>query len=189
MRYIAHMIKRSGIINFSVAALLTFASMATAQTAELDGLFDELAQAGPEEARRIEGQIDTAWSRSGSPAMDLLLKRGTDALEAGDLDAALDHFGALVDHDPTFAEGYNGRATALYLTGRIGPALADIRTALVLNPRHFVAMRGLAVILEEVDQPREALEVYRSVLALNPHAEGVADAILRLEIALDGQTL
>ncbi|MEY1554874.1 tetratricopeptide repeat protein [Yoonia sp. R2331] len=180
---------RSTIINFSVAALLTFASPAWAQDAELDRLFDELAQAAPEDADRIAGQINTAWGRSGSPAMDLLLRRGEDALEAGDVQAALEHFSALVDHDPAFAEGYNGRATAYYLSGMMGPALEDIRQVLRLNPRHFGALRGLAIMLEELERPEDALEVYREVLALHPHAEGVNEAVDRLDIQLEGQSL
>lgn len=163
--------------------------MAQAQTAELDSLFAELAEAGPDDAGRIETEIVNVWSRSGSAAIDLLLRRGEDALEEGDLAAAIDHFTALIDHDPSFAEGYNGRATSYYLTGRIGPAIDDLRTTLRLNPRHFGALRSLAILLEEMENPEAALEVYAEVLALNPHAEGVADAVTRLEIQLDGQTL
>ncbi len=189
IRYIQHMTSRTAIINFSVTALLTFTSPVWAQDADLDRLFDELAEATPEEAGRLEGQINTVWSRSGSASMDLLLRRGEDALEDGDIQAALEHFSALVDHDPAFAEGYNGRATAYYLSGMIGPALEDIRQALRLNPRHFGALRGLAIILEELERPADAIEVYREVLALNPHAEGVGDAVARLEIQLEGQSL
>lgn len=190
--YIQHMANRVTCINFSVTALLTCASLfspAMAQSADEDALFSELAEATPEEAARIEGQIAGLWSKSGSPAMDLLLRRGEDALEAGDAAAALDHFHALVDHAPEFAEGYNGRATAYYLTGRLGPALADIQVALRLNPRHFGALRGLAIVLEQLERPAEALEVYRHVLALHPHAEGVSDAVDRLSIQLEGQSL
>lgn len=179
----------SATINFSVAALLTFASIGHAQTPELDQLFAELAEAAPEDAGRIEGQIDTLWSKSGSAALDLLLRRGEDALEAGDIPAALEHFSAVVDHDPNFAEGYHGRATAYYLSGLVGPALEDIRVALRLNPRHFGALRGLAIVLEELERPEDALEVYRAVLDLNPHAEGVNEAVERLDIQLEGQSL
>lgn len=182
---------RRSSINFSVAALLTLTSVlpVSAQTDVLDQLFAELAEASPEDASRIEGQIAAQWSRSGSAAMDLLLRRGEDALEEGEAEVALEHFTALVDHAPDFAEGYNGRATAYYLTGRVGPALADIQTALRLEPRHFGALRGLGIVLEELERPEAALEIYKEVLALHPHAEGVADAIKRLEIELEGQSL
>ena len=186
------MAKDRKVINRAAAAFalsLAFAAPGHAQTTELDALFDRLADAPPEETGQIQGQIAAQWSRSGSAAMDLLLRRGEDAMEAGDTDRAIQHYSALIDHAPDFAEGYNGRATALYLAGQIGPALADIRRTLALNPRHFGAMSGLAVILEELDRPEEALAVYRGILDLAPHAEGVSEAVDRLSVKLDGLAL
>ena len=186
------MTKDRKVINRAAAAFvlgLALAAPAQAQTTELDALFDRLAEAGPEETGQIQGQIAAQWSRSGSAAMDLLLTRGEDAMEAGEPDLAIQHFSALIDHAPDFAEGYNGRATAFYLAGQIGPALADIQRTLALNPRHFGAMSGLAVILEELDRPQEALAVYRGILDIAPNAEGVSDAVDRLSVKLDGLAL
>ncbi len=184
------MSNRNRIINFSVAALCAcLAGPVLAQTAELDQLFADLAEAGPEESARIAAQIGSEWSKSGSPAMDLLLRRGEDALDDGNPMVAVEHFTALIDHAPDFAEAYNGRATAYYLTGKYGPALADIGTALQLNPRHFGALRGLAIILEELERPESALEIYRAVLEIYPHAEGVTEAIERINITLEGRSL
>jgi tetratricopeptide (TPR) repeat protein len=162
---------------------------AQVDAAQIDDLFDQLQQADERQAVRIERQIYDAWSKSGSPAMDLLLKRGRDALGEGDPEAALDHFSALVDHAPDFAEAYNGRATAYYLLGFYGPALDDIREALVLNPRHFGAMQGFGVMLEEMGREAEALEVLRRVRALHPQAPQIAEVVERLETKLSGRTL
>lgn len=168
---------------------LTLVQPALGQTAELDALFDRLAEADEEETGQIQGQIAAQWARSGSAAMDLLLRRGEDAMEAGEHDLAIQHFSALIDHAPEFAEGYNGRATAFYMSGQIGPSLADIERTLALNPRHFGAMSGLAVILDELDRPSEALEVYREILSIAPHAVGVQDAVDRVSVKLDGLAL
>ena len=186
------MAKVRKVINRAAAAFvlgMLCTAPAFAQTAELDALFDQLVQAGPEETSQIQGQIAAQWSRSGSAAMDLLLRRGEDALEAGDPSLAIQHYSALIDHAPEFAEGYNGRATAFYLAGQIGPALADIQDTLALNPRHFGAMSGLAVILEEIERPQDALEVYGRILEIAPNAEGVQDAVNRLTVKLDGLIL
>jgi len=155
----------------------------------LDELFNELVDADAASHARIEGQIIAQWEKSGSPSLDLLLQRGKDALAAGDPEAAIEHFSALVDHDPTFAEAYGERATAYYGVGLLGPALDDLRMTLVLNPRHFGAMRGVAVILEGMERPAEALEVYQAILQINPLAEGVAEAADRIKLALEGQAL
>ncbi len=121
--------------------------------------------------------------------MDLLLERGRKALEGGDWKSAVEHFSALIDHAPDFAEGYNGRATAYFMAGQFGPAVEDIGKTLALNPKHFAAMSGLALILQELGRPEDALEIWREVETLTPHREGLAQTILELERQVEGQTL
>jgi tetratricopeptide (TPR) repeat protein len=184
---------RAAILNRIVAALLplflTCAAAAAEDTAKLDGLFDRLKTAEEGEAGRIETEIWIEWSKSGSPALDLLLQRGKDAMDLGDYPAAIEHFSAVIDHDPNFAEAWNARATAYFMAGEFGPSVADIGTVLTLNPRHFGALSGLAMILEETGKPERALDVYRAAIAIHPHMEGAADAIERLEKQAEGQEL
>lgn len=181
------------ILNPVVAALLPLiltCAVALAQdSAKLDGLFDRLKTAGEEEAGRIEREIWIEWSKSGSPALDLLLQRGSDALALGDSMLAVEHFTALIDQAPEFAEGWNARATAYYQAGEFGPSVADIAKVLELNPRHFGALSGLAAILEEAGKPERALEVYKAALAIHPHLAGAAEAVERLETLEKGQEL
>ena len=155
----------------------------------LDLLFEQLLDAEPQDVDRIEGQIITEWSRSGSAAMDLLQRRGEDAMEAGTPEIAVEHFTALVDHAPNFAEGYNARAAAYYQLGLYGPAIDDLRQTLVLEPRHFGAMTGVAVVLEEIGRPEDALEVWQRVQAFLPTDPEVLGMIERLEVQLRGETL
>lgn len=177
--------------NLIVATLmvLSLAIPVRADEARLDDLFQQLQTATEEEAGAITDNIWMEWSKSGSAAMDLLLKRGRDAMNAGAPMLAIEHFTALIDHDPEFAEGYNARATAFFQTGDLGPSVADIAKTLTLNPRHFGALSGLGMIFEQLDEPEKALEVYRAALAINPHMPDVKDAVERLEISVGGQNL
>jgi tetratricopeptide (TPR) repeat protein len=181
------------ILNRAVAAfLLVIVTCATAfaeDTAKLDGLFDRLKTADVAEAGRIESEIWIEWSKSGSPALDLLLQRGRDALALGDTVQAIEHFTAIIDQDPSFAEGWNARATAFYQAGEFGPSIADIARVLQLNPRHFGALSGLGTMLEEAGKPEKALEVYKAALAIHPQMEGVIEAVERLETQESGQEL
>ena len=171
------------------ALALGCAAPAVAQGADLDALYDRLAAADADSYEALETKIQDAWARSGSPAMDLLLRRGRDAMSEGDFDAAIEHLTALTDHAPDFAEGYFLRANAYYRAGLLGPALGDIETTLALNPRHFEAMGALAVVMEENDRLEDALRLYRMVLELNPQSRPVQDAAFRLEVALGGAAL
>lgn len=147
----------------------------------LDTLFAELAEPGRKDWERIETEIGKIWSRSGSPAMDLLLARGNKAMAEEDYPTAVEHLSALIDHAPGFAEAWNARATAYFLEGDFALALADVEHVLVLNPRHFGALTGLAAMLEAMDEPQQALAALRLAEKLNPNRPSIKDAITRLE--------
>ena len=152
-------------------------------------LLGELAKPDQPGWEQIEGAIIAEWSKSGSAAMDLLLSRGKKALNAGDAPTAIAHFTALIDHAPDFAEGWNARATAFFQMDRYGPAMADIERTLALEPRHFGALTGLAIILEQVGYPEDALEAWRAVEAIHPHRPALKEALERLEREVGGRRL
>jgi tetratricopeptide (TPR) repeat protein len=154
---------------------------ATDDAARLDQLFAELSEPGRDDWERIEGEIGKIWAQSGSASMDLLLGRGNAALEAEDYPAAVEHFSALIDHAPDFAEGWNGRATAFYLMEEYALSLSDIEHVLALEPRHFGALSGLAFMLEGMGETELALRALREVQALNPNRPNINDAVIRLK--------
>lgn len=180
------MVSTRTCINSAVAAILsvTCALGPVAADPRADELLAQLAQATPENAPYIEEKLMDHWSQSGSPAMDLLLRRGRDSLAAGDTAAAIGHFTALIDHAPDFTQAYVDRAEA-YLTAELtGPALADIRQALVNEPRHVAALAGLAVLLNDIGSQDKARAVLAELKRIHPNSE---DAAL-IEQLFDDQT-
>lgn len=176
-------------LNTALAALVLVTSGAFAQSDDIDTLMERLADPDTANWEAVEQRIYEAWSQSGSPAMDLLLQRGRDAMEAEDYDAAIQHLTALTDHAPEFAEGWNARATAFYLSERFGPSIQDIRTTLALNPRHFGALSGLGLMMQQLGYDEFALEAYRRAQAIHPHRPNINEAIERLEQELEGEAL
>ena len=175
-----------------VTAFLTgvwFSLPLQAHADDLDELFAQLVVAGEGEHSQIAREIVRSWENSGSAAMDLLLRRASEAMVDGMPEAAVEHFTALIDHAPEFAEGYHGRASAYYALDLIGPALDDLRQVLVLEPRQFDAMFGLGVIMEGLEQPQNALEVYQKVLEIYPFEEKALEAVSRLTLQLEGQAI
>lgn len=152
-------------------------------------LYDSLATASPDEAEGILREIALERRRSGSVAMDLLLKRGIDALERGEPVVAAEHLSALIDHAPDFAEAWHVRAKAYFALEEPGLALADLEQVLRLDPRHYEAMFGLGAILEQIDRPRAARDAYALALAAHPHYEEAQDAVTRLAAKTQGQSL
>ena len=179
-------------LKYAVAALsatVLFSLPLAAQGPTVEDMLSDLASVGPEEAARLEKEIRHRWSQSGSSAMDLLLKRGRNALQAGETDEAIEHLTALTDHAPGFAEGWYERSLAYFHAGLYGPAMADLERALALNPQHFGAILGLAVILEQTEKPKLAYEAYLKVQEIHPHHEEVAEALTRLQARARGSDL
>lgn len=147
----------------------------------MNALFAQLAEPEGEGWRIAESDILREWSKSGSASMDLLLKRGEEALDQGDTDAAIGHLTALTDHAPDFAAGWQARAVAYATAGQFGPAVSDLAQTLQLEPRHFAALTQLGVMLEETGDTEGALNAYRETLRIHPHQQEAIDAVERLE--------
>ncbi|SIT77321.1 Tetratricopeptide repeat-containing protein [Pontibaca methylaminivorans] len=179
----------AAIVMFSPPSGLAQPAQGGADAADEAALLAELAEADAERAPQIEARLQAIWSRSGSPAMDLLLERGRRALETGDAGAALDHLGALTDHAPDFAEGWHLRASAWFEAGRFGPALSDLERALALNPSNYRAIYGLGMILEELGDKAPALRAYRRAQAIAPQDAHIAAAVRRLQQAVGSREL
>lgn len=176
----------------ALALIVTYSLPLSAQTADIQDesvLLEQLATADAVDAIRIDRQLQALWSKSGSASMDLLLKRGRDALEVSDTRAAIEHLTALTDHAPEFAEGWHARASAYFEADLIGPALGDLEHALALNPNNYNAIFGLGAILETLGDKPRAFEAYERVLAINPHHEEAIKARDRLAGQVGGTSL
>ena len=110
-------------------------------------------------------------------------------MERKEYQVAIEHFTALTDHAPEFAQGWAERAAAYYNAGLYGPAVADLEQALALNPAHFEAIAGLAVIFEALSKPAEAYAAYTQVLGLHPYHPQATEARARLAPLVLGRSL
>lgn len=172
--------------------LVTISSTCLAQQADSrdEGeLLQQLAQSTPDQAIALDRQLQALWAQSGSASADLLLERGREALDDGDVSAALEHLTALTDHAPDFAEGWHLRASAFFGIERFGMAAADLEHALTLNPNNYEAIYGLGLIFEIIGQPDKAYDAYSRALAIHPHHEEVTNAVNRLKPQIDGAAL
>jgi tetratricopeptide (TPR) repeat protein len=148
---------------------------------QLDSLFDMLKNAKDQsEAENTENLIAALWLKSGSDTVDLLMEWTQQAVKDKNYPLALDYLDRIVTLKPDYVEGWNTRATVYYMRDDYGRALADIEKTLRLEPRHFGALTGLGTILREIGEEQRALEVYRRVIALDPHLDSVQKAIKEL---------
>lgn len=128
------------------------------------------------------------WSRSGDAAIDRLMARGIEEMQAGRHAEAIATFSTIISRKPDFAEGWNKRATAFYLAGEFRRSLADCDQVLRRNPRHFGALSGAGLNHVQLEQYGEALAWFRRALEINPNMTGVQIEILRLQERLRGRS-
>lgn len=172
-------------IKFALAAL-ALAMPALAQEEETGRLFAQLATPEWEAAER---RLEALMQRSGSAAVDYLFRRGEEALEAERYGVAVEHLSAAIDHAPGFAEAYHARATAFYRLKRAGLAMEDLQRVLAIEPRHWGALTGVGVIMNDLGYKEEALSAYMAARSIHPNLEEVNEAIDRLIEETTGSTL
>jgi tetratricopeptide (TPR) repeat protein len=124
------------------------------------------------------------WSRSSDAAIDRLMARGVEEMQAEKYKAAIATFGEVVKKKPDFAEGWNKRATVYFLAGEYQKSIADCGEVLKRNPRHFGALSGLGQIYSALERYDEALGWYRKALDVNPNMLGVEFNMKAIERAL-----
>jgi tetratricopeptide (TPR) repeat protein len=154
----------------------------------LDFLFGALKAAPDDDsAKSIEDRIWARWLASGSDTVTLLMSRAKAAVESNDLDLAVRLLDAVVELRPKYVEAWNRRATVFFLKKDYASALADMRKVLALEPRHFGALAGLGMIMQEIGDDRHALEAYRRAAELYPRLKGMDDKIKSLSEKVEGR--
>jgi tetratricopeptide (TPR) repeat protein len=140
----------------------------------------------PDYAVRIlaDQAIWEIWSRSGNQEIARLFETGTHALSQGRWDEAVAAFTKIIERDPSFAEGWNKRATAYYLMGEYRKSLADCDEVIKRNPLHYGALSGYGMIYVQLDQPARALEYFERALAVNPNMDAVRNTVETLKALL-----
>ena len=89
-------------------------------------------------------------------------------------------FTRVIEKNPTFAEGWNKRATVYFMLGKFDKSMIDIIKTLKLEPRHFGAMDGMALIFIQTQQFDKAIRIYDQILKIFPKSISILEKKERL---------
>ena len=157
---------------------------------ELDFLLGALKAAPDQEsARHVEAQILALWSQSSSDTTLLLMQRVKTATDAKQLDVALKLLDAVLKLHPEYIEGWSRRATLHYMRNDYQRALEDIEQVLSREPRHFGALAGLGVVMQELGDDKRALDAFRKAIAINPYLDRVQELVKSLTEKVEGRDI
>jgi tetratricopeptide (TPR) repeat protein len=160
------------------------------RTKNLDFLFEALKVApDADSAKLVEGRIWALWLASGSDTADLLMTRAKTAADEKDANLAARLLDSVIELKPDYIEAWNRRATLHFANKDYGSSLADIRQVLAREPRHFGALTGLGVIMQELGEDKLALEAFRKALVVNPHLQKVPEFVKTLTEKVEGRDI
>jgi tetratricopeptide (TPR) repeat protein len=160
------------------------------RTKNLDFLFEALKAApDADSAKLVEGRIWALWLASGSDTADLLMSRVKTALDGKDNNLAIELLTAVIGLKPEYIEAWNKRATLYFANKDYSKSLADIRQVLAREPRHFGALSGLGIIMQEFGEDKLALEAFRRALAVNPHLPKIPEFVKTLTEKVEGRDI
>jgi len=147
----------------------TAAASEPTKTERLGKLFAKLKhESNPDEARKTADNIRAEWRDSGSATVNLLLQWSDKAVADKRYSTALDLLDQVIVLDPKFAEGWNRRATLHYIMDNYSKSMSDIDHVLLLEPRHFGALAGMAGIFLSIGKDQLALDALQRVLDVYP---------------------
>jgi len=156
----------------------------------LDFLFGALKVAPDEaSARHVEARIWALWLQTPSDTAAVLMMRAKAAMDAQQMDVALKLLDAVIKLRPDYVEGWNRRATVYYLKNDYAHSLEDIEQVLVREPRHFGALAGLGMIMQDLGDEKRALDAFRKALAVDPHLEKVPELVKTLSEKVEGRDI
>jgi tetratricopeptide (TPR) repeat protein len=164
------------------------ASVEETESTRLDMLFAALESAPSVAAgKAIEREIWAEWLRSGDSEIDAMMTAAMMAMQLRAFASAISLLDKVVAQKPDYAEGWNKRATVFYYVDQYDRSLADIERTLALEPRHFGALAGLGMIMQDTGNISGAIAAFERAVAVNPSLTNLKLAIeqLRARIGRD----
>mmetsp|Transcript_121 Transcript_121/g.350 ORF Transcript_121/g.350 Transcript_121/m.350 type:complete len:515 (-) Transcript_121:77-1621(-) len=165
-------------------------AMPPAAVPEAEDALHRVMLAGEEESVEMaEAALWSVWLVSGEDHIDELMCSGLNFMADGELAKAAEVFAEVTDLAPSYAEGWNKRATALFLANKFDESIAVCKRVLELNPRHFGCLSGLGICYLRKGDQESGQRWLRAALEVNPRIQDVHRIVNDLEAQSVGAVL
>lgn len=122
-------------------------------------------------ASNLERKIWAIWLHHGNPKIDELMAQALAARRESNYEKAIALTDQIIQLAPDYAEGWNQRATLHFLRESYDRSLRDVAETLRLEPNHFGALSGRAVIRMRQGKSALAIQNILEALKVNPHLQ------------------
>ena len=158
---------------------------------KLNKLFNQLKNnSDASMAFEVEMKIWNIWSTHPSQEnLTQLLANGSNLMTQHKLNKAYETFSKVISLDPNWAEGWNKRATVLYMLGRHEESQEDINEVLKLEKRHFGALSGQGLVQIELKNYERAINSYKEVQKIYPSMQSPKIMIPQLKELIKSESI
>ena len=158
---------------------------------KLDQLFEQLKKSNNASvAFEVEMKIWNIWSTHPSQEnLTQLLANGSNLMTQHKLNKAYETFSKVISLDPNWAEGWNKRATVLYMLGKYEESQEDINEVLKLEKRHFGALSGQGLVQIELKNYERAINSYKEVQKIYPSMQSLKIMIPQLKELIKSESI
>ena len=183
-----NLIMKNNIIFFLI--FFTTTLVADERTIKLDRLFNDLKINNSSIGFEIEQKIWKMWSTHPyDNKLTNMLADGSDLVNNQKLYQAIDIFSKVIELDPNWAEGWNKRATVLYMMGNFELSQNDIDMVLSLEKRHFGALSGQGLVQTALQNYQKAIDSYIEAHKIYPSSQSTLQMIEQLNILIQKESI
>lgn len=153
-----------------VSAPASFAYDDVARAEERSDLLAALKSAPNERvADAAVSAIWEHWQTAPDEKAQDLLNSARQRMRLYDFAGAMEFLDELVAYAPDYSEAWNTRATTLFLQDKFDLSLDDVEKTLALEPAHFGALAGKAIILMRQGRAVMSQNALRRAVEVNPY--------------------
>lgn len=149
--------------------LLTKLSHADQNHPNLKILFQELKNSSS--PKKIESKIWELWLKHNNPEIESAMNESIVLMNSRHKSMALKGFSKIIEIDPNYSEAWNKRATVYYIMMDFDKSIVDIAQTLLLEPNHFGALSGLAMIYYQQGKKELTKEVIFKLIEIYPDVQ------------------
>ena len=165
-------------------------TMADERKNQLNKLFNDLKISNNDLSFNIEQKIWNIWStHPTNQKLTKMLAKGSDLVNNKKFEDAIEIFSQVIKLDPSWAEAWNKRATALYLIGEFQKSQNDINKVLELEKRHFGALAGQGLVNIELKNYEKAILSYQKAKEIYPTMKSPEIMIKQLKILIKKESI
>jgi tetratricopeptide (TPR) repeat protein len=150
----------------------------------IPSLVAALTHEDPGTRANAEQALWSIWFRSDDESVSAMMQKGTNHIKKQQYGEAIQVFSEVIRIAANFAEGYNQRAIAYFMSDELSKSIEDCKKTVELNPFHFGALAGMGQCYLKLGDLAAAMDAFQRALEINPNLYAIERIILEIQSML-----